>query len=143
MITATLIRTETSAQGTFGLIDVAGLRIHTAEPPWRDNAQGESCIPAGEYEVEPWSSRRFPGTYHVEGVPERSAILIHTGNVAGDRAKGLHSHTLGCILPGLMRGVIANQKAVLLSGPAMNQLRNAVGGDRFRLRIQGEGPWNG
>lgn len=136
MIEAMLYRTETSDQGTFGILDIEGLVCHTAEPPWRSNRPGISCIPPGRYLVEPWSSRRFPRSFHVRSVPERSAILTHSGNLSGDRSMGWRSHTLGCILPGLKRGYIEKQKAVLLSASAMNRIREAVGSDVWGLTIR-------
>lgn len=136
MMTAQLIRTETSDQGTFGLLSVGGFVCHTAEPPWRENLPGVSCIPPGLYEVEPWNSRRFPATFHLLNVPARSAILIHAGNVAGDPSRGWRRHSLGCILPGLRRGWIEKQRAVLLSAPALSVLREAVGPAAWLLAIE-------
>ncbi len=136
MITARLIRTETSDQGTFGILEASGFVCHTAEPPWRDNQPGISCIPPGVYLVEPWNSRRFPRTFHIRNVVERVAILTHTGNLAGDPSRGWRRHTLGCILPGLKRGYIEKQRAVLLSSTAMNRIREVVGSAVWSLTIE-------
>jgi hypothetical protein len=143
MIQGLLVRTETSDQGTFGILSIGGFVCHAAEPPWRDNRPGLSCIPPGEYLVEPWHSARFPRTFHLRNVLDRDAILIHAGNLAGDPAGGYRRHTLGCILPGMKRGMISGQRAVLLSSSAMNTIRKTIGFQRFALTIKGEGPWNG
>lgn len=143
MIQGQLTRIETSDHGTFGILDLPGFRCHVAEPPWRDNAAGISCIPPGQYLVEPWSSKRFPRTFHLTGVPGREAVLIHSGNLAGDAQKGMLRHTMGCLLPGLKRGWIGKQKAVLMSLPALNQLRKLIGRQQCMLEIGGNGPWNG
>ena len=111
------------------------LLLQTAELPWRDNAPSFSCIPAGRYLCRPYSSLRFPDVYEVTNVPGRAAILIHTGNHAGDREKGLRSDVEGCILVGMRRGILDGQEAVLNSRAAMQTLRAAVGGDAFELVI--------
>lgn len=136
MLQARLTRIESSDEGTFGIFSGEGIpTVYTAEPPWRDNRPNLSCIPAGEYEARPWESARFPGTWRLEAVPERSAILTHQGNLAGDFEKGYVRHSLGCILVGDRRGWIRGQKAVLLSVVAMRRLREAIGRRAFRIRI--------
>lgn len=63
----------------------------------------------------------------LRGVPH-SAALLHPGN--------LDDHTLMCILPGLSRGMLSNEPAVLSSGPALDKLRETIGGPHVAyLRI--------
>lgn len=64
----------------------------TIERPWKNNAKGESCIPPGRYTCKRVNSPKFGNTFEVTGVPGRSAILFHRGNLEDD------SH--GCILIG-------------------------------------------
>jgi len=131
-------RTESTDQGTFGelIIEDDGFVCYTCEPPWKDNKPQISCIPAGEYKVRTWNSKKFPRTFRLFDVPGRDAILIHTGNMAGDKEKGYLRHSLGCILPGKKRGWIAKQKAVLLSVVAMRELTAIVGRtEPFNLSI--------
>lgn len=64
----------------------------TMERPWLDNAVGKSCIPVGMYTCRRVQSPKFGNTFEVTGVPGRSAILFHKGNIDDD------SH--GCILVG-------------------------------------------
>lgn len=124
---ARLVRDPSTDHGTLGrLVCGAGaLALHTIEPPWRDNRPNRSCIPVGSYEVVPHRSPRYGACYLVSGVAGRSHILIHAGNVGGDRDLGWHTHTLGCLLPGLARGRLRvrgrMQAAVLSSRTAVRK----------------------
>lgn len=66
----------------------------TLELPWRNNQKMISCIPADEYIVEPRKAHPLRNYDHfiITGVPNRSYILIHSGNYVW--------HVLGCILVG-------------------------------------------
>lgn len=118
----TIIRGKSTDHGTPGvLLRSDGSRVaHTLELPWRENRRMRSCIPPGSYRARyVVTAKRPSGVYLLEGVPGRSAILIHSGNVAGDVEKGLESDVLGCILLGQTRGMRRGQRAVLLSKPAV------------------------
>ena len=137
---AILRRDKSGDQGTIGILAAAGLAaVHTMEPPWRDNARNRSCIPPGLYEVLPHVSPRFRRCLLVTGVPGRSHILFHAGNLGGDVERGWHSHTAGCLLPGLRRGRIAArgrvQQAVISSRTAFRHLMEWAGGEPFALEI--------
>lgn len=70
--------------------------IRTLELEWKDNAKGESCIPAGSYPMRYTMSNRFKRMmWEVCDVPGRAGIRIHSGNYAGDKI----SSSEGCILP--------------------------------------------
>lgn len=137
-----LTRDEQSDMGTFGRFAVPGLDapIECAEPPGRRNAVGRSCIPAGRYRCRWQRSPKYGMCYEVTGVPGRTRILIHSGNVAGDRDLGLHTHTLGCLLPGSRRGWLTvrgrRQRAVLASRSALRRLEAAMGRQPFTLEIR-------
>ena len=128
MIRARLTRDESSDHGTLGCLVADGLpgAVNIMEPPWRDNRRNRSCIPNGAYVVVPHISPRFGRCLLVTGVPERSHILFHSGNVGGDVEMGLKTHTLGCLLPGLRRGHLdvrgRRQRAVLVSRTAMRHI---------------------
>lgn len=66
------------------------------ELPWKDNTREISCIPVGVYDAVKRSASASPSRnydhIHVLNVPQRSFILIHTGN--------WYNHTQGCILTG-------------------------------------------
>lgn len=136
MRTATLTRTRTGGQGTFGTLALEGLTLHTAELPDRDNQRNVSCIPAGDYACRMVRSPRFGTVYLVDAVPGRSGVLIHGGNLAGDTALGWRTHSHGCILPGLHLGRLGDQRAVLCSRPALGRFMAALAGEPFTLQIR-------
>lgn len=143
----TLTRTESVADGTFGLLRVTPrLMLHTLEDDWRDNERSESCIPAGVYLLERTVYRKHNyETFEVTGVPNRSRILIHPGNTEED--------TMGCILVGLRQGEVrvpfdedthatgVTKRAVVASQEAFRRfMREMSGVDEAELEVVwGEG----
>lgn len=122
---AEIFREPSTVHGTIGVFVLhgrPGAPLWTIEPPWKDNAIGLSCIPPDEYLVEPHVSPRYGECYIVTGTAPRTFILRHGGNVGGDKELGFHTHTLGCILPGMRRGWLTvkgkRQQAVLASKTA-------------------------
>ena len=137
---AILRRLLADDHGTRGVLAGPGLApLHVMEPPWRDNRRSRSCIPEGVYRVVPYRSPRFRDCLLVTDVPGRSAILFHRGNIGGDVEKGFLSHTMGCLLPGLYRGVIRvrgrDQAATLASAPALRRLLDWTAGRPFALEV--------
>ena len=136
---AALYRDRTGDQGTLGALVARDLALAIMEPPWRDNRRNRSCIPPGVYEVLPHVSPRFGRCLMVAAVPGRSHILFHAGNVGGDVERGWHTHTAGCLLPGLRRGRIAVkgrlQEAVVGSRTAFRHLMEWAAGEPFALEI--------
>ena len=137
---AILRRERQSDQGTLGLLSGPGLApTHVMEPPWRGNRRNRSCIPAGLYKVVPHLSPRFRRCLLVTQVPERSHILFHAGNLGGDVERGWHTHTRGCLLPGLRTGRMTvagrRQTAVLASRPAFRRLLAWAADRPFVLEI--------
>ena len=138
---ARLVRTSSGDHGTMGVLLLPGRDdpLHVIEPPWRDNRRNRSCIPGGRYEVLPHRSPRFGRCLLVAAVPDRSHILFHAGNVAGDVDKGLRTHSQGCLLPGLRRGRLdagrGLQRAVLASRTAFRHLMDWAGGNPFSLEV--------
>ena len=141
MIRARLERDSTSDHGTLGVLVARFLPgpIHIIEPPWRNNARNRSCIPEGIYDVVPHVSPRFGRCLLVTGVPDRSHILFHAGNLGGDVDKGFRSHTAGCLLPGTQRGTMRvgerGQRAVLASITALRHLMTWCDRRPFTLEI--------
>lgn len=131
-----LERKLTSDQGTFGRLSGAGLSLYTAELPWRDNLQNISCIPAGSYQCEPYSSKKYPEAFLVKNVPGRNDILIHHGNWAGNVIRGLRSDSNGCILVGTGAGELQGQQTVTGSKDAMAKLNIWAGGKGFKLTVR-------
>jgi len=97
MKTAYIIRRQKLRDRTLGrmlVFDGLFLRLDlaTLELPWKGNAVGESCIPAGRYRLVPRSTQARGDHLLIEGVPGREWILIHRGNYPSD--------VRGCILVG-------------------------------------------
>lgn len=143
MKTVILQRTHTGDTGTFGTLYIDGYFFgYTGELPMTGgnpdipNERCKDCIPAGTYTVVPRRSAKFGSTYEVTGVPNRSAILIHTGNTCGNVAKGYKSDVEGCILLGNSRGKLYGQDAVLQSGVAMRKFRELMGNQPFTLVVK-------
>jgi len=130
-----IFRTRQSAHGTEGVLSCDGLLLFTLELPWKENQSNISCIPSGDYMVKPRVSPKFGETYHVQEVEDRSYILIHQGNFAGDKEKDLKTHVQGCILLGRKRGVLGGQRAVLSSRLAVNDFKKYMGKKSFQLQI--------
>ena len=134
-----LLRVRESDEGTFGYAAVGSEVFRSLELPDYDNARNISRIPAGEYDIEyiktrrPFSGRWF--SYWLKDVPDRSGILIHAGNWAGDRLKGFKTHSWGCILLGQRVGTLGGQKAVLSSRLAINAFNEAMKHKSGKLRI--------
>lgn len=136
MIKATLTRFSESVTGTKGnLVFDGGFSCKTLELPWRENKRSISCIPAGEYFCSLYPSSKFGLTYILEDVPERSAILIHQGNYAGDTSKGLKSDVNGCILVGEKFGTLNGQSAVLNSRKTLLAMKEFLKHEPFELTI--------
>lgn len=99
-----LVRDDLAQAYTAGQLTIDGtFQCFTLEPPTGD--YGEDCaIPLGTYPVQiRWSQKFHAMIPHVDQVPGRSAIEIHTGNTIHD--------TEGCILVGQTRlpgGVITH-----------------------------------
>lgn len=125
-----IVRVSESDEGTFGYCIVNGKVFRSLELPDRGNQRNISRIPAGEYDVEyvrtrrPHSGRWF--SYWIKDVPDRSGILVHSGNWAGDRLKGLKSHSWGCILLGQSVGTLGGQRALISSRPAVYAFNEAM-----------------
>ncbi len=134
-----LFRNSTGDDGTLGTLVGQGLSLSVIELPWRDNARNRSCIPDGDYLVVPHVSPRFGRCLHVTDVPDRSHVLFHSGNVAGDKALGWHTHSHGCILPGLRHGKLEVrgriQRAVLVSKTGARHLLAWAANQPFQLEV--------
>jgi len=141
MKTVYLYREPSADEGTFGYIVHNGDYWHTLELPDRNNQRSISCIPAEEYICKIRKSPRFGITFHVTDVEDRTYILMHGANFAGDTEKGWQSHLNGCIALGKGRGKIKNkfgkyQKAVLTSRTAVRQFMEFMDKEDFKLIIK-------
>lgn len=140
MQTATIKRSASTDQGTFGSMAFGPNKVYTMELPWRDNKPQRSCIPPGAYRCELVDSPKFGRVYEVKNVPGRAAVLIHPANLAGDVDLGYTTELHGCIAPALHLGRMRNnagnmQAAGLVSRPAVNLLMDWAAGQPFNLEI--------
>lgn len=116
-----LVRASEYKDATFGVLCIDGRPMFvTLENAWKNNQRQISCIPNGEYKIKLHSSRRYGRVYQVCDVPDRSHILIHAGNT--------HKDTQGCILVGLLYGLLVSEPAVLSSRQALSNLMSAMSG---------------
>lgn len=97
-----LVRLSDNGQQTEGVLEVYRskadrspvARFPMLEPPWKNNARRESCIPTGRYTLQHRTSPKYGRHLLVVGTePARSLVLHHPGN--------LPAHTVGCGLPGM------------------------------------------
>lgn len=127
----TLYRAYMGKDATLGMLgskDYDLPPLYTLEEPWRDNERKVSCIPSGVYVCKPHSGTRFKNVWRLQNVPNRDAILIHTGNTTDDIE--------GCILVGCDHGTLKGKKAVLRSGEAIGILKAKIGiNESFILEI--------
>ncbi|MFP5465149.1 MAG: DUF5675 family protein [Gammaproteobacteria bacterium] len=132
-----LQRMGSTPWGTFGTLRLPdGTAFPTVEPRWEYNAIGKSCIPAGVYLlamraspiVRRTSGGEFNSGWEVTGVLNRSLIMIHPGNWAGD--------SNGCILPGRAHTVINGVPGVSASRAAFKDLMQRLARqDQWTLSI--------
>lgn len=132
---ATLTRQATGDDGTFGEIKVDDFHCFTIELPWRQNKIGRSCIPAGSYLCTWRYSQRHGLCYHLEDVPGRTDVEIHSANFAGDSSMGMKVQLLGCIAPGRHIGILEGQRAMLHSKDALEALEDALMREPFQVKI--------
>ena len=130
-----LIRLEEDFNfGTFGVLLIDG-RVFcvTLEPADLNNHPNISSIPAQQYMCRRYSSPKYPNTFHICDVPERSSVLFHAGNTIG--------HTQGCVLLAQYYGKLFakndEKRAVLNSGKTFDEfIKRMIGTEEFHLTIK-------
>lgn len=130
-----LRRREMGDEGTFGVLEVDGLEFKTGELPWRDNARGKSCVPAGTYLVEWDPSPKYGMKYELRNVPDRTTILIHSANHVGDEDMGLKAQVDGCIALGSDISELEGQMAVRNSVKSVEKFEKYMDHKPFNLTI--------
>jgi hypothetical protein len=128
MIEAVRIGEADGDEGLFGVLDLGEHgRVFTIERPWADNEPCVSCIPEGEYRLEPHSSPNHQATWALVGGTvshypadgyRRTAILFDQANWA--------SELQGCIALGTHLGFLSGRLAVMDSAGAMHRLRRKM-----------------
>ena len=125
----TLVREFDDGHCAIGrLLLPGGAWLFTLERPWLDNRTGVSCIPApGTYHAV-WRQRpNKRHTYWLHDVPDRTWILIHSGNVV--------AHVQGCIMLGLSRGWLRGERAIFQSATAVRKMEELMGRAPFTLEV--------
>lgn len=123
-----LKRIASDKNGTHGVLLIDGLPFCvTTERPWLNNKVRESCIPAGTYPCRKFSGEKYKNVWEVQNVPDRSAILIHQGNVA-------MNDSVGCILVGKGFAKFGDLVGVTDSISTLSALREVLD-DTFTLKV--------
>jgi hypothetical protein len=93
------------------------------------NKKRISCIPAAEYTVKKRTSQKYGNHFHIQDVPNRDFILIHTGN--------FYYEILGCVLVGDTLADVNKdgERDVLNSKKTMNKLLEIMP-NSFKLEIK-------
>lgn len=86
--------------------------FYTLELPYNANIRCKSSIPKGTYTIKHYFSKKFKNCFEVLNVPDRTDILIHSGNYPKD--------TQGCILIG--KAINKKSSTLLSSRAALTQL---------------------
>lgn len=117
--------------GQGGFYDVAEPFALTLEPPWKDNTVGRSCIPVGTYLCRRVQSPKFGNTFEITGVPGRTHVLFHKGNI--------DDNTEGCVLVGEeFARWTDGSVSIMRSGPGFTEFLDRLAqDDSFMLRVIG------
>jgi hypothetical protein len=132
----TLRRYYYGPECTLGYLTLDSGLIYTLEDAWAGNAVGQSCIPDGTYLCQPrfFNAGHYPAI-EISGVPGRTTILFHRGNVATD--------VRGCIVVGTGLGSLGGQLAVINSAAAWSTFHGRFGYGDFDLAIEPVPPLRG
>lgn len=102
----------------------------TLEREWKDNEKGLSCIPEGRYLCQRVDTPKHGITYQVLQVPNRNAILFHSGNTEAD--------SQGCILVGQVFGELeADDPATGQNEKQLAVLNSKAAFDDFMAVMEG------
>ena len=106
--------------GVFGEMHVGDFSCYTVERPWLDNKANVSCIPQGDYTIDPDAYYHRGGYDCVEvlGVQGRTLIKVHRGNTM--------LNVKGCIAVGEELGFINGMWAVTNSAATFALFMGAV-----------------
>jgi hypothetical protein len=139
----TILRVAAPSFATFGVFvrDDTGIPFAvTLERDWDHGSNRPSkgdkpgaCIPAGTYTCVRVDSPRFRDTFEVKGVPGRSFILLHKGNLADD--------SRGCILVGEQFDPVKGAQGITASADGFAEfLTIQTGVQAFTLTIRNVWP---
>jgi len=107
----------------------------TLEREWLDNKPSVgnvagSCIPSGTYVCKRVNSPKFGNTFEITGVPNRSHILFHSGNIDDD--------SRGCVLVGEAFNPVKGKDGITSSREGFAEfLRRTETVNTFNLEVIG------
>ena len=117
--------------GEIQVLDEAGNEkfvLKSVELPYQNNQNNISSIPVGTYNIGKRTTPKRGTHFHIQNVPKRNWILIHSSNYA--------SQLLGCIAPGKTYMVMGGKKVgVSSSKVAMGLLVDALP-NKFKMEIK-------
>ena len=124
-------------QGTISVLAVPAFKwsCFINELPERGNERNISRIRGGEYPARFVNTPKHGDVYLLEKVPDRSAILMHSGTYAGDTTKGWKSDVLGCLEFGLKVVVLNGQRGVVNSRSTRDTFQKLLNSEDFNLII--------
>ncbi len=130
-----VMRKHSTEDTTISVLTIDGKDsgLFILEPGGPDSTEKDSGlrILEGEYDLVPYSSKKYPNAYQVLGVPGRTKILIHSGNFFDD--------TVGCSLPGTSASFEDGNWQVANSVVARNRLFNQLSGqNNIRIRFSSD-----
>ena len=126
----TIVRVSSLDEGTFGVMLFDGKPFAvTGERPWRDNQKSVSCIPTGMYLCKRYKSEKYPDTFEIMNVPNRTYVLFHQGNFPLEDSEG-------CVLVAEKFNEVDGKVAVLESKHGFEEFkRNLKDVCTFMLQI--------
>ena len=125
-----IIRIEENFKyGTFGVVKINKQAFSVClEPADLENKQNVSSVPVQQYLCQRYSSAKYPDTFQITNVPNRSKVLFHAGNYIKD--------TEGCVLLAQYFSKLKGNRAVLNSGLTFKSFMNMmIGIDKFHLTM--------
>lgn len=116
--------------GTVGVMFLEGKEFcQTLELPWLNNEENKSCIPTGSYTCKRINSPAHGNVFEIINVPNRTHVLIHTGNFLKDFK--------GCVGVGMIRGQKDGEWCIYKSKEAFDSFMEAMKGvNEFTLTIE-------
>jgi len=85
--------------------------VFTLERPWLDNEPFKSCIPLGDYMIQPKKHPRLGDVIEIVHVKGRAGILMHPANEVHE-LEGCIAPGMGWIKPCLQHSVDAQKKLI-------------------------------